>query len=506
MLLKKLSLICLALISLNTYAQQVARATNVNMVTSPGTQIVINGGITFTGTSNFKDSGQVFLLRNTLGGRENWLDSTVAGVYDANSNGKVIFSSDSLQYIYGNTKFYNMRLFNDSGANLNSDIEVRNQLDLDKGILYTIPLTTKMYVSNPATTSVASTNSFTTSRVNGRLERAANLTSPFYLFPVGKDTLYAPVKLTKATTATARYTVEYFPASPFDRLNVISPPIDHISDVEYWEITSDIASGTDDDANVALSWRGFSHVSSVAAVRDSLLVAQYINNGGFHWEVPGGWTAPGQSVGADSLFGYVTAFGYTGSFNFAERRFTLGTFSKHNLLPLQLVSFTAAADGHKVRLNWDIRNDQDIVKYEVEKSLTGTNFTYLNTVTSLQKPQWIYTDFDNNPVAGWNYYRLKIIDKNGRITYSDVRRVRFVDGMQQVKIFPVPTTDVLNIQLPTSYTKVMLQLLSVDGKLISAGQPTSNIIQLNVRNLPGGTYVVRIINNGEVESYPFIKQ
>ena len=506
MLLKKLSLVCLAMISLNTYAQQVAKATNVNMVTSPGTRIVINGGITFTGTSNFKDSGQVFLLSNTIGGRENWLDSTATGVYDANSNGKVIFSSDSLQYIYGLTKFYDMRLFNDSGANLNSDIEVRNQLDLDKGILYTIPLTTKMYVSNPATTSIATTSSFTTSHVKGRLERAGNVTAPFYLFPVGKDSLYAPIKLTKATTGLARYTVEYFPATPFDRLNVISPPIDHISDVEYWEITSDIVSGTDDDANVALSWRGFSHVSSNPLVRDSLLVAQYINNGGFHWEVPGGWVT-GNANGADSLFGYVTANGFTGSFNFAERRFTIGTFSKLNLLPLKLVSFTAAADGHKVRLNWDIRNDQEIVRYEVEKSLTGTNFTFLHSVTSLQKPQWIYTDFDTNPAVGWNYYRLKIIDKYGHITYSDIRRVRFEDGLEQVKIFPVPTTDVLNIQLPTSYTKVMLQLISVDGKLISAGQPTGNIIQLNVRNLPGGTYVVRIIkSNGEAESYPFIKQ
>ncbi len=505
MLLKKFGLIYLCLLAVSANAQQVAKATNVNLVTSPGTRIVINGGITFTGTSNFKDSGQVFLLSNNIGGRENWLDSTASGVYDANSNGKVIFGSDSLQFIYGATKFYDMRLFNDSGAYLNSDIEVRNQLDLDKGILYTVPLTTKMYVSNPATTSIASTNGFTTSRINGRLERAANTTSPFYLFPIGKDTLYAPIKLTKQNTNTARFTAEYFAAVPYDNLNVINPPVDHISDVEYWEITSDIATGPDDDAKVALSWRGYSRVSSNPIVRDSLLVAQYIDESPFHWDVPGGW-ATGNVSGPDSLSGYVTANAYTGSFNFAERRFTIGTFSKNNLLPIKIVSFTAAADGHKVRLNWDIRNDQDINVYEIEKSLTSGNFTYLGSVTSLQKTQWVYTGFDNNPAVGWNYYRLKIIDKNGRFTYSDIRKVKFADGLQQVKIFPVPATEVLNVQLPTSYTKVMLQLFSIDGKLISSTQPTSNIIQLNVRNLPGGTYVIRIFNNGETESYPFIKQ
>lgn len=496
---------------LQVQAQQIAKATNVNLVTSPGTKLVLSGGITFTGTTNFKDSGEVYLRPNTLGGQENWLDSTAAGVYDLTSNGKVFFESDSFQYIYGNTQFYNLRSFSDSGVVLNSNIEVRNILNLDKRFVYTLPAT-KMYVSNTALNAIQSTNSFSTSWIQGRLERATNISGTGadgndYVFQVGKDTLYAPVKLSKFNTNLARYEVEYFPTSPFDRLTVFSPPIDHISDVENWEITSNIPTGQDDDAKVWLSWRGYSNVSASAAVRDSLLVAQYINRPGWTWDVPGLW-ATGNVFGSDSLSGYVRSNTFNGIFTFDHRRFTLGSFSKYNALPVKFLYFTAIADGNKVRLNWNVKDEQEVVKYEVEKSLTSTSFTKINTVNSLQKAQWLYTDYDYTPADGWNYYRLRITDIRGKITYSPIQRVKFSKGLEVVKLFPNPAVDIVNVQLPSSYIGTStLQLYAINGKFISTLKPSVNTVQLNVQALAKGTYILRILKtNGETESYPFIKQ
>jgi hypothetical protein len=494
-------------------AQQVVKATNVNMVSTPGTKIVINGGITFTGTANFKDSGEVYLRPNTLGGQENWTDSTAGGVYDIASNGKVFFESDSFQYIYGNTRFYNLRSFSDSGVVLNTDIEVRNQLDLDKRLLYTLP-TTKMYVSNPALNAIQSTNSFATSWVNGRLERAANVAGTGtdgndYVFQVGNDTLYAPVKLSKFNTNTARFTAQYFYSTPPNNLNVFSPPIDHISSVEYWDVSSNMATGNDDDAKVWLSWRGRSYVSGTAAVRDSLLVAQYINRPPDIWDVPTGWVT-GNTIGADSLSGYVRSNGFYSIFlpTTDYDHFTLGSFSKYNALPVKILYFTAIGDGNKVRLNWDVKDEQEVSKYEVEKSTNGTSFSQIDVITSLQKAAWLYTDYDFNPVEGWNYYRLKIIDIRGKVTYSDIRKVKFNKGLEQVKLFPVPAVDVLTVQLPSSYvTTSTLQLYSIDGKYISTLRPSVNNVKVNVQPLAKGTYIIRIVKaNGQSESYPFIKQ
>lgn len=508
----KIPLLAFVLLTSTAYSQQLVRASgNLQMVTTAGTKIIMNGGITFLNTSSLKTTGDsIYLYNYSAGVPGNWLDSTTAGALDITGTGKVFFNGSVRQSFYGKTRFYDLYIRNTIGDTLLSSCEVRDSLHLDTGYVYTRTgwANDSLLLSNPAVGAIVSTSNFTKSWVSGRLSRVGNSTPTAYLFPIGKtDSLYAPVKLLKFNTNTTTWTGEYFPATPFDNTNVFYPPIDHISKVEYWEVYSNTVTGNDDDAKVSLSWRGYSRVSATAGIRDSLVVAQYINNPPFKWNVPGGWF-PGLAIGPDSLSGYVTSNTYNGAFDTSQRRFALGTYSKFNALPLQLLYFTAIADGNKVRLNWDVDNEQNVSLYEVEKSLTGTGFTHLSTVTSLQRAQALYTDYDYTPATGWNYYRIKIIDKSGAFTYSPVRAVKFDKGLEEIKIFPNPTTDILNIQLPSSYiSKVDLRVYSIDGKFISSLKPTVNTVQLNVLPLPAGTYILRITrNDGTINNYRFVKQ
>ena len=516
--MKKLLFILAASFAINSNAQQLVRATNVEMVTTAGTKLVLSGGgISFLGTSNWKSNGDsIFLYKTTATPNEGWLDSTVAGVLDPTSTGSVFFNGSFLQSFYGPTKFYNLFIRNSVGDTLLSSCEVKNILHLDTGFVFTETGygNDSLLVSNPDVNAIVSSSStpFSESWVNGRLSRTGNVVGTpaanFYLFPIGKtDSLYAPIKLSKVNGTTATWTAEYTYAQPFNRTNIFSPPLDHISEVEYWEVTSNNQFSTDDDAKISLSWRGQSQVSANAAIRDSLLVAQYINRPPFIWDVPGLW-ATGNTLGTDSLFGYVNSNSPTNNYNFDERRFTLGTFSEFNALPVKLLYFTAIADGNKVRLNWEAANEQETVKYEIEKSLTATNFTKIGTVLSRQLSQSAYIDFDYSPAMGWNYYRLKMIDKTGNFTYSPVRPVKFEKGLEQVRIFPVPATTVLNIQLPTSYVnKVQLQVFGADGKFISLLRPSSNMVVLNVQPLASATYFLIITKeDGSKETFRFVKQ
>ncbi|MFZ1307284.1 MAG: T9SS type A sorting domain-containing protein [Ferruginibacter sp.] len=522
--MKKLLFILAASFAINSNAQQLVRATNVEMVTTPGTKIVITGGggtgggITFLGTSNWKSNDDSIFLYKTsaLPAIEGWLDSTAAGVLDPTSTGSVFFNGSFLQSFYGQTKFHNLFIRNSVGDTLLSSCEVKNILHLDTGFVFTETGygNDSLLVSNPDVNAIVSSSStpFSESWVNGRLSRTGNVVGTpaanFYLFPIGKtDSLYAPIKLSKVNGTTATWTAEYTYAQPFNRTNIFSPPLDHISEVEYWEVTSNNQFSTDDDAKISLSWRGQSQVSANAAIRDSLLVAQYINRPPFIWDVPGLW-ATGNTLGTDSLFGYVNSNSPTNNYNFDERRFTLGTFSEFNALPVKLLYFTAIADGNRVRLNWEAANEQETVKYEIEKSLTATNFTKIGTVLSRQLSQSAYIDFDYSPAMGWNYYRLKMIDKTGNFTYSPVRPVKFEKGLEQVRIFPVPATTVLNIQLPTSYVnKVQLQVFGADGKFISLLRPSSNMVVLNVQPLASATYFLIITKeDGSKETFRFVKQ
>lgn len=520
----KIFVAALLLFTGSAYSQQLVRATNVNLVSTAGTKIVITGsatvggGITFLGTSNWKSNGDSIYLNKTSASPaiEGWLDSTAAGVLDPTSTGSVFLGGTNRQSFYGKTRFYNLFVRNSVGDTLLSSCEVRNILHLDTGFIFTRTGygNDSLWVSNPATTAIVSSTAtpFTRSWVNGRLSRTGNVVGTpaanFYLFPVGKtDSLYAPIKLAKANTTTSTWTAEYTPAIPFMRNNIFYPPVDHISEVEYWEISSSNQGTTDDDAKLSLSWRGYSKVSANAGVRDSLLVVQYINRPPFVWDAPGGWVA-GNAVGPNNLSGYVTSNAPSNNYTFDERRFTLGSYSKFNALPAKLLYFTAIADGNKVRLNWEAANEQETIKYEIEKSLTATNFSFLASVNSRQLSQSAYTNFDMNPAMGWNYYRLKIIDKSGSFFYSPVRPVKFTKGLEEVKVFPNPATDVVNVQLPSSYVNSATMLLyGIDGKFISTLKPSVNSVKINVTNLASGTYIIRIIKaNGEGETYPFIKQ
>ncbi|MEO6253323.1 MAG: T9SS type A sorting domain-containing protein [Ferruginibacter sp.] len=512
------SLVIFAAMQQLAKAQQIVRASgNVQIVTTAGTKTVINGGgITFLGTSKWTATGDsVYLYKNTATAIEGWLDSTATGAMDVTSTGNVFMRGTNRQSFYGKTRFYDLTIRNAAGDTLLSSCEVRNILRLDTGKVFTRTGygNDSLLVSNPAIAAITSNTSpaYSLSWVNGRLSRTGNVVgsaATFYLFPVGKtDSLYAPIKLEKVNGTTSTWTAEYTFNFPFNYLNVFFPPIDHISKVEYWEITSNNQVSTDDDARLSLSWRGQSHVSANPAVRDSLLVAQYINRPPFIWDAPGGWVT-GRAVGPDSLSGYVRSNAPTNNYSFDERRFTLGTYSKYNALPAKLLYFTAIADGNKVRLNWEAANEQETLKYEVERSLNATNYIYLGTVMSRQMQQSAYTDFDLNPATGWNYYRLKVIDKSGSYFYSPVRPVKFDKGREEVKIFPVPATTVLNIQLPTSYiNQTNLQVFAADGKFIASMKPAANMVVLNVQPLASGTYFIQILKtDGSKETYRFVKQ
>jgi hypothetical protein len=56
-----------------------------------------------------------------------------------------------------------------------------------------------------------------------------------------------------------------------------------------------------------------------------------------------------------------------------------------------------------------------------------------------------------------------------------------------VKIYPNPTTDVLNIRMPAA-KKPTIKIFSVDGKQMPANTKGTNTFTLDVANFPAGIY------------------
>lgn len=490
-------------------AQQLAAARNVQLVSQPGTRLVLKGGISFTGSTSFNHKGSISLYSNPVSGTAHWLDST-AGVMPLTSNGQVLFrSSSALQQVYGPTRFDSLTI-EGSGILLRQSNEVRQQLRLENGLVYFSGISDSIHVSNPSLAAVVyNTDSLATSSwVHGKLSRSTNSTAGAYFFPVGKllagDSLYAPVRIEKQNTAAATYTVHYIPAVPFDRTNK-NPVIDHISSQEYWEITShNFASSGDDDATLSLSWRDYSMVSPAAIIRDSLLVAHYYFDGAFFQWQPEFNPALPNLVNGNVNFGYIKTNKVVGDFSIPHLRFTIGTRSPQNLLPLTLLEWNATRQNNTAVCSWTVSDDREVETYQVQRSTDGIHFYPLGSVSSRRLPGISsYSFTDNAPVPGRNFYRLKAAG-NGQTNYTAARLLLF-DAAQDWQIYPNPATTWIQVRLPQSAMASTLRITDAAGKRVAEKTVTGFQVQLNISTLANGIYYLEYLQPGKREVKSFIK-
>jgi hypothetical protein len=112
-------------------------------------------------------------------------------------------------------------------------------------------------------------------------------------------------------------------------------------------------------------------------------------------------------------------------------------------LPVQFTAFTAALAGQAaVRLNWATASEKNSQAFEVERSLDGTAFVRIGTVAtagSSSAPR-VYELLDEQLPTGTTqlYYRLRLLDQDGKAGYSPVRPVVLPGAATGLLLFPNP--------------------------------------------------------------------
>lgn len=490
------------------YAQKIATAKNVQLVSTPGVQLVLKGGMAFSGNTAWKDSGTTTLKADPVSGLADWQDSTATGVL-VNAYGSILFSNHTnTQQIFGPTTFYTLTT-DGMGINLRQSNEVKNNLQLNNGLVYFSNAFDSIYISSTALSAITSTGNFATSWVHGKLARNTSNSALVYVFPVGKikgsDSLFAPVSLQKGNNNNAVFTTEYFPTTPADHFNFLNPPIDHISEQEYWQISSDKLGGLDDDARLTLTWRPYSVVGTSAATRDSLLVAHYINNSGFRWE-PEFDVNQANIVSGTVSSGFITTNIFVTSFIQAHKNFTLGSRSPFNKLPLEYLGWNVTARNNTAAVQWNVINDADVLYYEVERSLTGSLFAQINHTVALNySGNGAYSVIDVTPQPGWNFYRIKITGRNNRSYYTGIKKVFIGEGFA-TSVYPNPVSGVLNIQFSKMPVNARMEITDAAGRLITGKAILGLHTVINTSTWANGLYLLRVQYEGGGFVQRFVKQ
>ncbi len=490
-------------------AQQLIKANNVQLVSTPGIQLVTAGGITFTGTTSFQHNGRLTILSNPADGNADWLDSTAVGAIATTADGHVLFNGTSaVQQVYGPTRFDSISI-NGAGINLQQSNEVRKWLGLTNGLAYLQNSTDSIYVSNGSANAVFyNTDSInTTSWVHGKLSRKAN-SNAAYFFPVGKiknlQSLYAPVRMEKTNSNDVTYSIQYFPDQPVDRLST-NASIHHISELEYWTITSHNFSALPDaDAYVSLSWRTYSQVGPTPAIRDSLIVAHYYFDGSnLLWQPELNFTLP-NIVNGDVNFGFVRTNKTVADFSMHHQNFTLGTRTFANALPVHISSLYAKADGCAIDVIFSAETLNGFSAYAIEW-LNNNRWIPVAHFSGTQSTPGIFQTKHHFPANGINLYRIKLIGIDGKIHYSQVVSAKPQCFENMIKVYPVPFTGQFTVSGLSG--KNQLQLVSSNGQTIYTGTTDKQIQEIAVQNLPAGAYLLIITgSNGNRKSFKLIKQ
>lgn len=175
-------------------------------------------------------------------------------------------------------------------------------------------------------------------------------------------------------------------------------------------------------------------------------------------------------------------------------------------LPVHLVEVRASFSGLAVKITWEVKGEENMKKYEVERSLDGSSFMKIGEINARNNPApSLYEHIDNNPGIAASYYRLRIISNAGSVKYSPVVRVER-NGNYSVNVYPNPVTgNTFTMQLNNFPAgRYELLLYNSSGQVIFRQQiihvPGSQSVSVTpAHNMKTGMYVIQL--KGEKNSY-----
>jgi hypothetical protein len=176
-------------------------------------------------------------------------------------------------------------------------------------------------------------------------------------------------------------------------------------------------------------------------------------------------------------------------------------------LPLDFVSFSLVKNQKSVSLNWKVANEVNNSYFTIERSDKGnTGFTEIGRVASKRSAntqQYAFEDL--SPLIGGNFYRLKQVDLDGHATYSNIIYANFSRGIV-IRLFPNPVTDKFTVDGLKAGSNTTISILNLQGSVIAKAATTNASYNWNLKQIPAGTYFLRVEVDGHMTTLKFVKQ
>ena len=174
------------------------------------------------------------------------------------------------------------------------------------------------------------------------------------------------------------------------------------------------------------------------------------------------------------------------------------TIEVYDPIPVTLTKFTAVLVNCQPILKWITETEISSDRFEIERNqVNNSDWTSIGTVSangySNTKTEYNYID-KNLPVAAERIlYRLKIIDKDGLYTYSEILPVFNYCNTARVQVYPNPAQNGrLYISLSGTGGSAEASLTSVSGQVIYKNRMSNGTHYINTSTFADGVYILAL--------------
>ena len=187
------------------------------------------------------------------------------------------------------------------------------------------------------------------------------------------------------------------------------------------------------------------------------------------------------------------------------------------VLPVNLLSFNAVWNAGSVSLSWTTASETNTSRFEIERSTDAVHFNEAGTIAATGNSAVNHTYQFNDAGALQTgasviYYRLHIIDKDGKSAYTATLPVQLQGGKFTITLSPNPVHNQLVVAFSTGNAKnITLLVTDANGKPVYKQQFGVNGLSamqqhIDVARYAAGTYFVQLITDKETKTAKFIKQ
>jgi len=203
--------------------------------------------------------------------------------------------------------------------------------------------------------------------------------------------------------------------------------------------------------------------------------------------------------------------------NFVTWQGTIPTYYNNGctsiVVPISLLDFSVSCSGSTNIINWQTSQEINTANFEIERSYDGQNFTGVTSLLAAGNSvtEKNYRFVENNIQYKTTFYRLKSIDKDGKITFSKI--VKITPSKNNISIgnvFPVPVDNILNIEWNSpSAGNSSISIMDVSGRMIKTTTIKNNVgfnkLTMDVAALPHGQYILKVVSKEKVSANFFTK-